>query len=73
MYSETMDLHEQHLHWTFEHWYSEKLYAGHAKCVFSQNQVEYLGHIIGGGFIAVDPAETCAIMDWQEPTYVKHI
>ena len=26
-------------------------------------QVEYLGHIIGGGVIAVDPAKMCAIMD----------
>ena len=27
----------------------------------------------GGGVVAVDPATTCAIMDWLEPTYVKHI
>ena len=61
------------MHWTFEHLHSEKLYAGCAKCVFGQTQVEYLGHIIGGGVIAVDPAKIHAIMDWPEPTYVKHI
>ena len=41
-------------------------------CAFGQTQVEYLGHIIGGGVIAVDPAKTCAIMDWPEPKCVKH-
>ena len=50
------------MHWTFENLYSEKLYAGHAKCVFGQTQVEYLGHIVGGGIFTVDPAKTHAIM-----------
>ena len=49
----------------------KNLYAGHAKCVFGQTQVEYLGHIVGGGVVAVDPAKTRAIMDWPEPTYVN--
>ena len=73
MYSETTDLHELHLCWTFECLHSKKLYAGHAKCIFGYTQVEYLGHIIGGGVIAVDPAKTHAIMDWPEPIYVKHV
>ena len=51
-----------------EHLCSEKLYAGHAKYVFGQTQVDYLGHIIGVGVIAVDPAKTCATMDCLEPT-----
>ena len=32
-----------------------------------------MGHIVGGGVIAMDSAKTCAIMDWPEPTYVKHV
>ena len=44
------------------------MYAGHAKCVFGQTQVDYLGHIIGGGIIAVDPDKTHAIIDWPECT-----
>ena len=63
MYYKTADLHEQYLHWTSEHLRSEKLLAGHAKCVFSQTKVEHLGHIFGGGVIAVDSAKMRAIMD----------
>ena len=59
--------------WTFEHLYNEKLYSGHDKCEFGQTQVEYLGHIIGGGVIAVNPAKMHIIIDWPEPTYVKHV
>ena len=42
----------------------KKLYASRAKFVFVQTQVEYLGHFIGGSVVAVDPAKTCATMDW---------
>ena len=68
-----MDLQKQHLHWTFKRLYCGKLYAGRAKCVFGQTQVEYLGHIVGSGVIAIDPAKTRAIMEWPEPTYAKHV
>ena len=68
-----MDLHEQHLCWTFKCLHSEKLYVGRAKCVFGKTQVEYLGHITGDGVIAVDPAKMGAIMNWPKPTYVKYV
>ena len=45
----------------------------HAKYIFAQTQVKYLGHIISGGVIAVDPAKRRAIMDWPKPTCVKPI
>ena len=67
------DLCEQHLHWTFEYLYSKKLYTGHAKYIFGSTQVEYLGHIVGGGVIGVDPAKTYAIMDQPEPIFVKYV
>ena len=58
--------------WTFEYLYSKNLYVGHAKCVFGQTQVEYLGHIVGGGVVAVDTAKTHAIIDWPGPMCAKH-
>ena len=42
----------------------KKLYAGYAKCIFSQTQIEYLGYPIGGGVVAVNPIKTHAIMAW---------
>ena len=72
VYSKTIDLNEQHLQWTFECLHSKKLYTGRAKCIFGQTWVEYLGHIVGGGIVVVDPAKTHSIMDWPEPIYIKH-
>ena len=73
MYPEVIYLHEYSLPWSFACLLSKKLYAGYTKCVFSHTQVEYLCHIIGGGVIAIDPAKMRAIMDWPEPTCVKHV
>ena len=36
-------------------------------------QVEYMGYIIGGSVIVVDPAKMRAMMDWLELTCMKHI
>ena len=73
VYSETIDLYEQHLPWIFAYLHSEKLFTGHAKYVFGQTQVDHLDHIVGGGVIAVDSAKTHAIRDWPEPTCVKNV
>ena len=59
-----MNLNEQNLLWTFEYLCSKKLYYGYTKCIFVQSKVEYLGHIIGSGVIAVNPAKTYTIMNW---------
>ena len=32
-----------------------------------------MGQIVGGGVVAVDPAKMHAIMDWPEPTCIKHV
>ena len=40
---------------------------------FGLNQVEYLGHIFGGGVIAMDPSKMHAIMVWSEAMPIKHV
>jgi transposase InsO family protein len=37
------------------------------KCVFHQNEVEYLGMIVGNGTVKMDPAKILAIKDWPVP------
>ena len=43
------------------------------KCKFHQNEVEYLGVIIGGGKVKMDPVKVEGIMNWPTPTSVKEI
>ena len=43
------------------------------KCKFHQNEVEYLGVIIGGGKVKMDPIKVKGIMNWPTPTSVKDV
>ncbi|XP_075665366.1 uncharacterized protein LOC142635031 [Castanea sativa] len=47
------------------------LYAKMSKCVFGCAEVEYLGHIISGDRVKVDPKKTIAMQQWPVPTTVK--
>ncbi|KAA0059477.1 hypothetical protein IC582_002782 [Cucumis melo] len=48
-----------------------ELYANQKKCHFAQERIEYLGHVISGEGVAVDPEKIRAISDWPQPTNVK--
>ena len=43
------------------------------KCKFHQNEVEYLGVIIGGGKVKMDPVKVEGIMNWPTPNSVKDV
>jgi hypothetical protein len=44
-----------------------KLYAKLSKCIFYQNKIHYLGHIISAEGIEVDPEKIEAIRGWSVP------
>ncbi|KAL4574557.1 hypothetical protein LXL04_021390 [Taraxacum kok-saghyz] len=41
------------------------------KCSFGQTAIEYLGHIINGVGVAMDPKKIDAVLDWPIPKNVK--
>jgi hypothetical protein len=41
------------------------------KCQFHKKEVEYLGVIIGGGKVMMDPIKVKGITEWPTPTTVK--
>jgi hypothetical protein len=47
-----------------------KLYGKLSKCYFYQSKIHYLGHIISGEGIVVDPMKVEAIMEWKKMTNV---
>jgi hypothetical protein len=49
------------------------LYAKFSKCEFWLEEVKFLGHVISGHGVAVDPAKTEAVLDWLPPTSVTEI
>jgi len=44
-----------------------------SKCEFHQNEMEYLGFIIGQEGVKTDPVKTQAIWDWTTPKKIKEI
>ncbi|GJX48573.1 putative reverse transcriptase domain-containing protein, partial [Tanacetum coccineum] len=45
----------------------EKLYAKFSKCEFWLREVQFLGHVINGNGIHVDPSKIKAVKNWKAP------
>ena len=63
-----MDEHLQHLEIVLEILREHKLYANKKKCSFVYPRVEYLGHIVFGRGVEVDPKNVRSIKQWPVPT-----
>ena len=51
----------------------EKLYAKFKKCEFWLDQVSFLGHVISGNGLAVDPEKIKVVVEWPTPKSVTEI
>ena len=50
-----------------------QLYAKLSKCDFWLDRISFLGHVVSGDGISVDPEKIKAIMDWKQPTTVTEV
>ncbi|GJR06063.1 reverse transcriptase domain-containing protein [Tanacetum coccineum] len=57
IYSKTQEEHVEHLRLVLELLKKEKLYAKFSKCEFWLREVQFLGHVINGNGIHVDPSK----------------
>ncbi|GJV57356.1 putative reverse transcriptase domain-containing protein [Tanacetum coccineum] len=67
IYSKTWEEHEAHLGLVLELLKKEKLYAKFSKCEFWLREVQFLGHVINGNGIHVDPSKIEAVKNWKAP------
>ncbi|GJV51600.1 putative reverse transcriptase domain-containing protein [Tanacetum coccineum] len=67
IYSKTREDHEMHLRLVLELIKKEKLYAKFSKCEFCLREVQFLGHVINGDGINVDPSKIEAVKNWKVP------
>ncbi|GJT44536.1 putative reverse transcriptase domain-containing protein [Tanacetum coccineum] len=63
----TQEEHEMHLGLVLELLKKEKLYAKFSKCEFWLREVQFLGHVINGDGIHVDPSKIEAVKNWKAP------
>ncbi|GJZ13854.1 putative reverse transcriptase domain-containing protein [Tanacetum coccineum] len=61
----TREEHKMHLGLVLELLKKEKLYAKFSKCKFWLREVQFLGHVINGGGIHVDPSKIEAVENWK--------
>lgn len=73
IYSPSLEEHENHLRLALQRLREKQLYAKFSKCDFWQRQVGFLGHVVSGEGISVDPEKVKAVIDWPRPTSMTGI
>ncbi|XP_042387466.1 uncharacterized protein LOC121979543 [Zingiber officinale] len=73
IYSRNCREHHLHLTTVLQTLKEHRLYAKFSKCDFWLNQIPFLGHIVSGNGIEVDPAKVEAIRNWDTPKNASEI
>jgi hypothetical protein len=73
VFSGTWDEHVRHVKKVLDTLQREKLYVKMSKCEFGKTPLVYLGHIVGGGQLKIDPSKIDVIVNWPEPKSVTKI
>ncbi|XP_058725857.1 uncharacterized mitochondrial protein AtMg00860-like [Vicia villosa] len=67
IYSRTIEEHMEHLRIVLSVLREKRLFAKFSKCEFWMSEVKFLGHVISGGGVAVDPSKVEAVINWERP------
>ena len=67
VYSKNDDEHAAHLRIVLQTLRERQLYAKFSKCEFWLKEVVFLGHVVSGAGIYVDPKKIEAILQWEQP------
>ena len=73
VYSKNEEEHKEHLRLVLGKLRERQLYAKFSKCEFWLKEVGFLGHVISGEGIAVDPTKVDTVTNWEAPTTVGEI
>lgn len=73
VFSKDEEEHTNHLRQVLDVLREKKLYAKLSKCEFWLKEIAFLGHIVSGEGIKVDPEKVAAVKDWPVPTSVTEI
>jgi hypothetical protein len=70
-FSEDMESHRRHLQMIFDRLREANLMLHPSKCDFAKKETKFLGHIISGEYIRVDPAKTEKVVNFPRPRSVN--
>jgi hypothetical protein len=72
-FSGTWDEHVRHVKQVLDTFQRENLYVKLSKCEFGKTALVYLGHIVGGGHLKIDPSKIDVIVKWSKPKSVIEV
>jgi RNase H-like domain found in reverse transcriptase/Reverse transcriptase (RNA-dependent DNA polymerase)/Integrase zinc binding domain/Retroviral aspartyl protease len=73
IFSKNQADHEEHVEWVLQQLMANGYYANPDKCEFWQSQVNFLGHVIKEGGLAVQKHKVDSIVQWPTPECVKDV
>jgi hypothetical protein len=68
-----LSYHRKRVHQILDKLWKHDLFLRPEKCQFEQEEVEFLGVILGNGTIQMDPAKVRGVADWKPPWTVRDI
>jgi hypothetical protein len=73
IYYKNEEEHVEHLRIVLSRLREHKLYTKFNKCKFWLKKVPFLGHVLSGEGILVNPTKVQEILDWRAPTTVHEV
>ncbi|XP_015939833.1 uncharacterized protein LOC107465368 [Arachis duranensis] len=73
IFSKTEEEHKEHLRVILGTLREKKLDEKLSKCEFWMKEVQFLGHMVSGNRISVDPSKIDSVLNWERPTSVTEI
>ncbi len=73
VFSKNEEEHINHVRLVLEKLRTVGLYAKLEKCVFHQPQVKFLGYIISGEGLSMDPKKIQTVTKWKKPSTVRNV
>ncbi|GJX05300.1 ty3-gypsy retrotransposon protein [Tanacetum coccineum] len=73
IYSASLTAHMEHLECVLSCLQAHQFYVKRSKCAFGASTLEYLGHIISGVGVEVDPKKIAAVSEWPTPKTQRQV
>jgi len=73
IFSKSQEEHVKYVRKVLDVLKKEQLFLKMSKFEFEKNSLVYLGHIVGGGELNIDPYKVSAILNWAIPKSVTEV
>lgn len=71
VYSSSLEEHVQHLDQVLQIIQEHQFCIKKSKCVFTQQKLEYLGHLISADGVSTEPSKIQGVTNWPVPKSIK--